>query len=72
MWWSPTYLTREDESLRFLLPIDIINQLNNAEVAEAAELNDELRDEIRKYRDDGYLVILMTAGPADEWLRKIA
>ena len=72
VWWLPTYLTREDESLPILLPIDFINQLNNAEVAEAAELNDELRDEIRKYRDDGYLVILMTAGPADEWLRKIA
>ena len=70
IFWLPTYLTREDESLPVLKPIDFINQLNNAEVAEEAELNDELFEQILKYRDDGYLVILMTAGPADEWLRK--
>lgn len=70
IFWLPTYLTREDESLPILKPIDFINQLNNAEVAEEAELNDELFEQILKYRDDGYLVILMTAGPADEWLRK--
>lgn len=70
IFWLPTYLTREDESLPVLLPMDFINQLENAEVAEAAELNDELWAEICKYRDDGYLVILMSAGPADEWLRE--
>ncbi|MBQ3280276.1 hypothetical protein IJG92_01305 [Candidatus Saccharibacteria bacterium] len=69
IFWLPTYLTREDESLPILKPIDFINQLNNAEVAEEAELNDELFEQILKYRDDGYLVILMSAGPADEWLR---
>ncbi|MDO5480159.1 MAG: Mur ligase domain-containing protein [Candidatus Saccharibacteria bacterium] len=70
IFWLPTYLTREDESLPILKPLDFINQLNNAEVAEAAELNDELFEQIKKYRDDNYLVILMSAGPADEWLRK--
>lgn len=68
--WLPTYLTREDESLPILKPIDLINQLENAEVAEAVELDDKLWDEICKNRDDGYLVILMTAGPADGWLRE--
>lgn len=70
VFWLPTYLTREDESLPILKPIDFINQLDNAEVAEAAEISDELWSEIQKYRDDNYLVILMTAGPADEWLRE--
>ena len=70
IFWLPTYLTREDESLPILKPVDFINQLNNAEVAEPAEISDELFDEIIKYRDDGYLVILMSAGPADEWLRE--
>ena len=69
IFWLPTYLTRENPDLPVLKPLDFINQLNNAEVAEAAELNDELWAEICKYRDDGYLVILMSAGPADEWLR---
>jgi len=70
VFWLPTYLTREDESLPILLPMDFINMLDNAEVAEPAELNDELWQEIQKYRDDNYLVILMTAGPADGWLRE--
>lgn len=70
IFWLPTYLTREDPNLPVLTPIDFINQLNNAEAAEAAELDDKLFEEILKYRDEGYLVILMTAGPADEWLRK--
>ena len=70
VFWLPTYLTREDESLPILKPLDFINGLNNAEVAEPAELDDELWNQIKKYRDDNYLVILMTAGPADEWLRK--
>lgn len=70
IFWLPTYLTREDPNLPVLTPIDFINQLNNAEVAEVAELDDKLFEEILKYRDEGYLVILMTAGPADEWLRK--
>lgn len=69
IFWLPTYLTREDESLPILQPVDFINQLNNAEVAEPAELNDDLWQQILKYRDNGYLVILTTAGPADEWLR---
>ena len=70
VFWLPTYLTREDESLPILTPLDFINGLNNAEVAEPAELDDALWEQIKKYRDDNYLVILMTAGPADEWLRK--
>ncbi|MDO4753230.1 MAG: Mur ligase domain-containing protein [Candidatus Saccharibacteria bacterium] len=70
VFWLPTYLTREDESLPILKPMDFISGLNNAEVAEPADLNDELWREIKKYRDDGYLVVLMTAGPADTWLRQ--
>lgn len=70
VFWLPTYLTRENLDLPVLKPIDFISQLENAEVAESAELNDDLWQQIKKYRDDNYLVILMTAGPADEWLRK--
>ena len=70
VFWLPTYLTREDESLPILKPMDFINGLNNAEVAEPAEINDELFEQILKYCDGGYLVVLMAAGPADEWLRE--
>ena len=69
IYWLPTYLTREDPDLVVLTPSDLINGLSNKDVAEVAELNDELAEKLQRYVDDGYLVILMTAGPADEWLR---
>ena len=70
IYWLPTYLTRENESLRVIRPEEFISDLANAEVAEAAELDDELFENICKWRDEGYLVVLMTAGPADGWLRE--
>lgn len=71
IYWLPTYLTREDPSLPVLTPDDFISGLSNKDVAESAEISDELVKRLKQYVDDGYLVILMTAGPADEWLRKI-
>lgn len=70
IYWIPTYLTREDPDLVVLTPEELIAGLKNADVAEPAELNDELFEKIIKYRDEGYLILLMTAGPADSWLRK--
>ncbi len=70
VYWLPTYLTREDPSLEILMPEDFISGLFEPEKAEKAELNDELFSKILAARDNGYLVILMTAGPADSWLRK--
>ena len=68
--WLPTYLTRENEELRVIKPEEFIADLSNAEVAEVAELGDKLEERLRKYLDDNYLVILMTAGPADAWFRE--
>jgi UDP-N-acetylmuramate--alanine ligase len=70
IFWLPTYLTRENAELPVLTPYDFIEELTNGDVAEPADLNDELFDAIMNYRDDGYLVVLMTAGPADSWLRE--
>ncbi len=73
LYWLPTYLTREDPSLKVLTPADFIERLAPAsrKVAEAAELNDKLAAELLKWHEKGYLVLLMTAGPADLWLRKL-
>lgn len=70
IYWLPTYLTRENPDLPVLTPEELIVGLVNKDVAEAAELNDKLAEKLRKYIDDNYLVILMTAGPADGWLRE--
>ena len=70
IYWLPTYLTRENPNLPVLKPEELIDGLINKEVAEAAELSDDLVEKLQKYIDDNYLVILMTAGPADGWLRE--
>ena len=70
IYWLPTYLTRENPDLPVLNPNDLISGLQNKDIAESADLDNELKDKLQKYLDDGYLVILMTAGPADEWLRE--
>ena len=70
IYWLPTYLTRENPNLPVLKSEELIDGLINKEVAEAAELSDDLVEKLQKYIDDNYLVILMTAGPADGWLRR--
>lgn len=69
IYWLPTYLTRENPDLPVLKPEELIGGLANKDVTEAAEISDELAEKLQKYIDDNYLVILMTAGLADEWLR---
>lgn len=71
VFWLPTYLTREDESLSVLKPEDFIGTLSNKEVAEPAEENEEFAEKLRTLRSQNYLILLMTAGPADGWLRKV-
>ncbi len=70
IYWLPTYLTREDESLRIIEPEEFIDTLNESQKASTAELDNELSKKLHDYQKDGYLIILMTAGPADLWLRK--
>ena len=65
--WLPTYLVREDPNLPVLTPEELMVGI---EGAEAVELGDALFEKMMALRDEGYLVMLVTAGPADEWLRK--
>ena len=67
--WLPTYLTRENPNLPVISAKSFVGELDNVD-AEAVELNDDLEERIREYLNDGFLVVLMTAGPADGWLRE--
>ena len=71
LYWLPTYLTRENPALKVLEPEDFIAKLTNRKVAEAAELDEALAEAVQKWHAEGYLILLMTAGPADGWLRKL-
>lgn len=70
IFWLPTYLTREDPNLPVLSPEELISGLENREKAEASELSGALESRLKEYLKQGYLVILMTAGPADKWFRE--
>jgi UDP-N-acetylmuramate--alanine ligase len=71
----PSYLAREDESLKLLTPDDL-KLLLSAEaqtITETAALNDDLRDQIVAELEAGNTVLCLTAGGGgslDEWLRK--
>lgn len=71
LYWLPTFLTREDPDLKVLKPADFIAKLENKKVAVSAKLDEELAEALKKWHEKGYLVLLMTAGPADGWLRKL-
>ena len=71
LFWLPTYLTREDESLKILKPADFISELNIRDSAQEAEADDSLARELKTLQQEGYLIVLMTAGPADTWLRSV-
>ncbi|MBR3180986.1 hypothetical protein IKF63_02825 [Candidatus Saccharibacteria bacterium] len=70
LFWMPTYLTRENPNLKVLKPEDFIESLENFEVGESAEFDEKLFLRLKEYLEQGYLVLLMTAGPGDLWLRK--
>ena len=70
LYWLPTYLTREDPNLPIITPEDFIKTLENSQIAEPRIPDASLVQDLKKYHDDGYLILLLTAGPADTWLRK--
>ncbi len=70
IYWLPTFLTREDESLAVITPGEFIADINARDKAFVAELDDDLAGKIKADHSEGYLVILLTAGPADAWFRK--
>jgi UDP-N-acetylmuramate--alanine ligase len=71
----PSYLAREDESLKLLTPDDL-KLLLSAEaqtVTEAAALDTHLRDTLVQHSENGDIVLCLTAGGGgslDEWLRQ--
>ena len=70
LFWLPTFLTREDPKLKIITPGEFINKLENRDIAEEADLDDKLLRKVHQLLLDNYLVILLSAGPADTWLRE--
>ena len=70
IFWLPTYLTRENPDLEILSPEDLFSDTETSSQTTAVELDDALAQEIHQLHDANWLIVLMTAGPADSWLRE--
>lgn len=71
----PSYLAREDPSLKLLSPVDIRDLLSPdmQPHTQTAELDDDLASKIKKHLENGDLVLALSAGGGgslDEWLRQ--
>ena len=69
LFWLPTYLTRENPLLKIYTPEDFINSLSHPEIAFSADLDQNLMINLKNFYQQNYLIILMSAGPADTWFR---
>ena len=70
VYWLPTYLSREYQDLPTLSPAELMEGADKKEAIEAAEMNDSLWKKIEAHRNAGDLVVAMSAGDLDHWLRK--
>ena len=70
LYWLPTFLSRENPDLEVLTPAELIGTLANPEIAEAAEMNDELKNKLQEHLRAGAVVVAMSAGDLDDWLRR--
>ncbi len=72
IYWVPSYLAREDSQLPILSPAELIKQLDNANVAFPANLDNELKENIVNHLNNNDLVVAISGGGGnslDEWLR---
>lgn len=73
LYWVPSYLAREDPNQHVLTPGELIQELENKEIAEPANLDDNLIEKINTHLNNDDLVVCISGGGGnslDEWLRK--
>jgi UDP-N-acetylmuramate--alanine ligase len=73
VYWTPSYLAREDPAQRIIPPEELISHLDDPSIASPAELDENLKNTIQKHLDAGDMVVGMVGGGGnslDEWLRQ--
>jgi UDP-N-acetylmuramate--alanine ligase len=73
LYWTPSYLAREDPSQAILEPAELIQHLSDPSIAEPALLDEGLKSAIQEHLHNGAMVVGMAGGGGgslDEWLRQ--
>lgn len=73
MYVVPSYLAREDESLKLLAPADLIQLMSKPDSATASQCDVTLKTAIEQHVASGDTVLCLSAGGGgslDEWLRQ--
>lgn len=73
VYWTPSYLAREDPAQRVIEPAELISHLSDPAIASPALLDDSLKQTIQDHIAGGAMVVGMAGGGGgslDEWLRK--
>ncbi len=69
VYWLPTYLSREDPQLEILSPTQLMITTSPGTQTEYSEMNESLWQKILAHQKSGDLVLCMSAGDLDPWLR---
>lgn len=69
VFWTSTYLSREDPDLPILTPEELYKTVENKHIIIPSELNDKLWNAITKALENDALVLCMGAGSIDGWVR---
>lgn len=70
VYWLPTYLSREYQNIELLSSDKLIASLDDPQLAEPSKMDDKLWSMIDKHRAEGSLVLCLSAGNLDHWLRE--
>lgn len=71
-YWLPTYLSREYQDLPVLSATELMATTSPETKTEFSEMNDTLWRKIQDHLKNGDLVVAMSAGDLDHWLRQKA
>lgn len=72
LYWVPSYLAREDPSVPILAPAELIEEMDNKEIAEPAAMDAKLAGHIKDHTHAGDTVVCLSGGGGgslDEWVR---
>jgi len=69
VYWTPTYLTRENPDYAILAPEELTVNITNKDSIVYSDLNDSVWKEVVTARDNGSLILFMGAGTIDSWVR---